>query len=626
MSEAGWETKSLEELCVFINGLWKGEEPPFIQAGVIRNTNFTKDGKLDDSDIAYLDVEVKKLAKRQLQYGDIILEKSGGGPKQAVGRVIIFDKKSGVYSFSNFTSAIRILDPKKLDFSYLHKFLHWIYISGVTEGIQSNSTGIRNLNGDAYKALKVHYPSITEQQRIVQFLDEAFEAIATAKANAEKNLQNARALFESHLQAVFSQRGEGWDEKPLSELCTIKHGFAFEGEFFSNEGEYVLLTPGNFYETGGYRDRGQKQKYYTGEIPTEYVLNQGDLLLAMTEQAAGLLGSPILVPEANKYLHNQRLGLVFKKPGTPWVNEFFFHVFNTQRVREEIHASASGVKVRHTSPSKIGEVTVTYPTAIEEQRKIGLAMVEYKRETQRLEQIYQSKLSALDSLKKSLLHQAFSGQLTSSLPKNIIPFPTKVPDIAPTDLHAGILAIAYQFHEAKGNLENYGHVKAEKIAHMVEAHLGLDLDRTPVKDAAGPNDYPHSRKVEHRARMAGFFDFHPTETGAYQVKKLPGFEKHILRTREKLGDRVQGVIDLMNLMVGMTTRQAEIFATVYAAWNNLLLEGKPVADEDIVTEARENWHTAKMDIPREKFFKAIGWIRERNLMPKGMGKRVVAKG
>jgi type I restriction enzyme S subunit len=84
----------------------------------------------------------------------------------------------------------------------------------------------------------------------------------------------------------------------------------------------VLLTPGNFYETGGYRDRGEKQKYYTGEIPSGYVLNQGELLVAMTEQAAGLLGSPILVPESGKFLHNQRLGLVTNKLGVAWSNEF----------------------------------------------------------------------------------------------------------------------------------------------------------------------------------------------------------------------------------------------------------------------------------------------------------------
>lgn len=258
----------------------------------------------------------------------------------------------------------------------------------------------------------VSYPSShSEQRRIVAILDEAFDGIATAKTNAEKNRQNARALFESHLQSVFTERGEGWEEEPLSELCDIKHGYAFEGEFFSSEGNYVLLTPGNFYEKGGYRDRGEKQKYYIGEIPHDYVLNEGDLLVAMTEQAAGLLGSPILVPESDKFLHNQRLGLITKKSCAAWMNEFFFHVFNLQFVRKAIHASASGVKVRHTSPTKIGQVVVAFPTSTQEQKRIVAKLSSLADETQRLESLYQQKLSALDDLKKSLLHQAFSGQL-----------------------------------------------------------------------------------------------------------------------------------------------------------------------------------------------------------------------
>ena len=207
-----WESKTLEEVCQFSNGLWKGEKPPFVNVGVIRNTNFTKEGTLDDSDIAYLDVEAKKLEKRRLQFGDIILEKSGGGPKQPVGRVALFDKEEGDFSFSNSCRAPRY-DAAQLDFRFLHKFLHWTYLSGVTERMQSHSTGIRNLDGDAYKAIKLSLPPLPEQQRIVGILDEAFAGIATAKANAEKNLQNARALFESHLQSVFTQRGKGWVEK-----------------------------------------------------------------------------------------------------------------------------------------------------------------------------------------------------------------------------------------------------------------------------------------------------------------------------------------------------------------------------------------------------------------------------
>lgn len=468
-------------------------------------------------------------------------------------------------------------------------------------------------------------PPLAEQQRIIELLDEAFIGLATAHANAEKNLQNARALFESQLQSVFIERGREWLEKPLSELCDIKHGFAFDGEFFTSKGEYVLLTPGNFFEKGGYRDRGAKQKFYAGEIPRGYVLNKGDLLVAMTEQAAGLLGSPAIVPDDDKFLHNQRLGLVTPKSGIPWTNEFFFHVFNTPQVRRDIHASASGVKVRHTSPSKIGEVVVAFPSSISEQREIVSRFTMLSVETQRLESLYRQKLAALVELEKALLHQAFTGELTREWRESkSVSFPVKLPKISVTELHAGLVAMAYQAHEKLGNPTDFGHVKSEKITHMEEALVGIELGRNPVKDAAGPNDFPRLKEVELWAREGDYYRVDFIE-GHHYLTPLAKFDELVARTERALGDRKGEVDRLLSLMVPMDRTEAAIFATVFAAWNNLLLDGEPISDERIVHEARDNWHPDKLKIPKKRFFEMIAWMREENLIPEGKGKRVVEK-
>jgi type I restriction enzyme S subunit len=264
-----------------------------------------------------------------------------------------------------------------------------------------------------YRLLKEHrvsFPAFADQRRIASILDEAFEGIATAKAHAEKNLRNAREVFAQSREATL-ERSDGWLEASLSELCEIRHGYAFAGEHFATHGEHVLLTPGSFFETGGFRDRGGKTKYFVGAIPLAFVLDEGDLLVAMTEQAAGLLGSPLLVPEDGRYLHNQRLGRVIGRDSAPWTNEFFFHVFNLRRVRAEIHASASGVKVRHTSPAKIGAVRVKFPPTSGEQSALAAALRDLAEDCHRLQASYTRKLAALDELKKSLLHQAFSGAL-----------------------------------------------------------------------------------------------------------------------------------------------------------------------------------------------------------------------
>jgi type I restriction enzyme S subunit len=389
----GWETKRLGDVCAFDKAQGIHGGLPYVGLEHIESNTSRFIGSLEPQPVKSATF---KFTPEHILYG----------------RLRPYLNKALAPDFEGHcsTEIFPIKPSQDLSRDYL---LYWLLADETMERINATCTGARMPRAVMNEVLEFDFPlpPLSEQRHIVGVLDEAFADLATAQANAEKNLQNARALFESHLQSVFARRGSGWVEKPLSELCEIKHGYAFEGEFFSNKGEYVLLTPGNFYEHGGYRDRGEKQKYYAGQIPRGYVLKEGDLLVAMTEQAAGLLGSPIFVPESDKFLHNQRLGLVIKKPDVPWTNEFFFHVFNTKSVRKAIHASASGVKVRHTSPTKIGEVSVAFPMLLEEQKQIVSILASLFEETQRLARIYEQKQAALAELKKSLLHQAFSGNL-----------------------------------------------------------------------------------------------------------------------------------------------------------------------------------------------------------------------
>jgi type I restriction enzyme S subunit len=167
----GWDYKKLGEVTSTINGLWTGKKPPFINIAVVRNTNFTKDCKLDMTNVAYLDVEEKQFSTRKLQYGDIIIEKSGGSEKQPVGRPVLFNIKEGNYSFSNFTSTLRINNKSELDPHFLHYSLLGAYFRGATSKMQAKTTGIHNLDFKAYLRLLIPIPTIEEQQQIVSELD-----------------------------------------------------------------------------------------------------------------------------------------------------------------------------------------------------------------------------------------------------------------------------------------------------------------------------------------------------------------------------------------------------------------------------------------------------------------------
>jgi type I restriction enzyme S subunit len=152
-----------------------------------------------------------------------------------------------------------------------------------------------------------------------------------------------------------------WRNCKLGDLLEIKHGYAFRGEYFANAGSHIVLTPGNFYEEGGFKDKGDKEKFYNGPIPPDYVLNEGDLIVAMTEQGEGLLGSSAIIPRSGLYLHNQRLGLVQVRDQSEVDKGFLHYLFSSKPVRQQIRGSASGTKIRHTAPLRIGEVKVSVP-------------------------------------------------------------------------------------------------------------------------------------------------------------------------------------------------------------------------------------------------------------------------
>jgi len=402
-----WHSKPLGEVATFINGLWKGEKPPYVNVGVIRNTNFAKDGSIDDSDVAFLDVEAKKFEKRKLQYGDIILEKSGGGPKQPVGRVALFEKKDGDYSFSNFTSSIRVIDRNELDFHFLHRFLFWKYSSGLTEAMQSHSTGIRNLNADAYKQIAVPLPPLAEQQRIVAILDEAFAGLAIATVNAEKNIKNTRELFESYLSSVFMKKRGEWK---TSELGREVRFIDYRGKTPpKTETGIRLITAKNVKMNRIQRDPEEfiNAGVYDGWMTRGYP-KKGDVLF--TTEAP--LGNVAQLDTDETVVIGQRL--ITMQPDEGGLDRTFLkYALMSPPTQAEIHKRGTGATVVGIKASLLKQVPISFPAQVADQRALAVEMESAAENVARLEFIYRQKVSELAATKQSILQKAFSGELTS---------------------------------------------------------------------------------------------------------------------------------------------------------------------------------------------------------------------
>ncbi|MEH8254510.1 restriction endonuclease subunit S [Aeromonas veronii] len=197
----------------------------------------------------------------------------------------------------------------------------------------------------------------------------------------------------------------GWEKRDLQGLISVKHGFAFKSEYFSDNGDMALLTPGSFYESGGFRNQGAKTKFYKGDVPRGYLLKKGDMLIAMTEQAEGLLGSALFVPENSKYLHNQRLGLVQIIRQERVCLEFLYLFFNAPSSRRQITEQSTGTKVKHTSPDRLCSVIGLIPP-LPEQKKIAQILSTWDKTISTTEQL----LANSQQQKKALMQQLLTGK------------------------------------------------------------------------------------------------------------------------------------------------------------------------------------------------------------------------
>ena len=303
-----------------------------------------------------------------------------------------------------------VLRPKAgIDYRYIFYWLFGEGFMGQMEVLQKGASYPAVTDAEV-RAQAIPFPPLPEQQRIVGILDEAFDGIATAKANAEKNLQNARALFESHLQAVFAQRGVGWVDTTLGVEIDLLAGFAFKSSQYTDSDNSVRLLRGDNIVQGSLRwDDVKKWPVAATKEYKRYELCAGDVVLAMDRPwiKAGLKRAQI-TPDDLPCLLVQRTARL--RGSNSLDNRFLVYLISSDAFTQHILGIQTGIGVPHISGQHIKDFSFLKPPIKEQVRITGL-LDNLTVETQRLESIYQQNLAALDALKKSLLDQAFTGQL-----------------------------------------------------------------------------------------------------------------------------------------------------------------------------------------------------------------------
>jgi len=376
--KAGWKIKTVGEVAKHSLGKMldkmknRGTPRDYLRNVNVRWFNFDLTDLLQ---MRFLDDEAPEFTAIK---GDVLICE-GGYP----GRAAIWDEDYPIH-FQKAIHRVRFHEPERNKWFVYH--LHYLDLSGELRQYFTG-TGIQHFTGETLARLPIPLPPLAEQRRIVGILDEAFEGLATARANAEQNLQNARALFESHLQAVFTQRGDDWVETTIDKIST------------NLDSKRVPIAKSD-RKSGEY-------PYYGASGIVDYVADYifDGVTLLVSEDGANLVArsTPIAFSVSGKYwVNNHAHILKFANMATQRFVEFYFASIPL----DEYITGAAQPKLNQKA---LNSIPIPIPKSIDEQAKIVDGLESLSAETQRLESLYQRKLAALDELKKSLLHRAFSG-------------------------------------------------------------------------------------------------------------------------------------------------------------------------------------------------------------------------
>lgn len=400
-----WPIKTLSDVCIKIqDGAHRSPQILYSTSGAGRFPYLTSKnirmGFLKTDDIQYCDEEFhyEIYSRCNPEFGDVLLTKDGAN----TGNVTINTLN---YPFS-LLSSVCLLKPdiEKLAPSFL---VYYIQSKEGFEQITGQMTGaaIKRIILKTIKASTIPLPPLPEQQRIVSILDDAFAAIDQAIANIEKNILNARELFDSYLNGVFMHKGEGWRESKLFDIGKIQTGSTPKTNEKDNFGDHIpFIKPADFFEDGqlNYNNEGLSEKGLKGSR----LIVTGSVMMVCIGATIGKVGY-----NEQEVASNQQINSLTPVVGI--LPKFLYYQMRTKIFQQSVLDQAGQATLPIINKSKWSNLAVSYPTNTDEQQSIVLKLDSLQETTSRLRSQYQQKLTALQELKQSILQKAFSGELTA---------------------------------------------------------------------------------------------------------------------------------------------------------------------------------------------------------------------
>ena len=392
--------KKLGNVCGFVRG-------PF--GGSLKKSFFKPDGyavyeqqhainnQFDKIRYFVDDDKFEEMKRFEVFPGDLIMSCSGTMGKVA----IVPDKiKRGIIN----QALLKLSPSNDLDVHYLK---YWMESNDFQESIAKQAKGVAIKNVASVKVLKeieIPCPSKKEQQQIVTLLDQAFAAIDQAKANVERNLENAKVLFQSKLNEIFSQKGEGWEEKKLKEIGETQTGSTPSTKDRENYGDHIpFVKPAHFKDDGSI-DAEESMLSEKG-LKKGRLFKENSVLMVCIGATIGKTGFSTIPISSNQQINALT-------PKEKYVPKIFYYAMITDTFFQKVLRNASQATLPIINKSKWENLTVSFPSDRMTQKAIVLTLDDLKKRTIELQKIQLNKLDHLENLKKSILQKAFTGELT----------------------------------------------------------------------------------------------------------------------------------------------------------------------------------------------------------------------
>jgi type I restriction enzyme, S subunit len=403
----GWSKKRLVEITEKIGSgaTPRGGNDAYKESGIslFRSLN-VHDGFFKEKNLAFIDEDqANKLSNVQVQEGDVLLNITGA----SIARCCI---APSALLPARVNQHVAIIRPK---LNYIDtNFLAYLFISKeykdalLNTGEKAGATR-QALTKIQLQEFEINIPPLSEQKRIVSIVDEAFEAIDIAIDNTKQNLTNARELFDSYLNAIFTQKNDGWEEKKLEDICreiTVGHVGSMASKY--KESGIPFLRSQNILPFKIKLDNVVFIDEVFHAALKKSQLRPGDLAIVRT----GYPGTAAVIPKDLEIVNCSDLVIV--KPDDNINPHYLCLFFNSIFGKSLVGSRLVGAAQKHFNITTAKKVLIPFPCLIEQDELVA-KMNEVAIETQRLEAIYRQKLSALNELKQSILHKAFTGELTA---------------------------------------------------------------------------------------------------------------------------------------------------------------------------------------------------------------------